>query len=802
MAGALLALMLGAYWYAVRDPAPATLAPPAIVRIDVLPLPFVVESPDPADTALARGIWHYLVLRHTGSGALLNDAIRAERGLSELGYDSGTARRYRERVRSLLHADRLLEGTLSRSGDAWQLQLSLYANDPTKPGWQSSATWSTPAGLPAALGTLTQALHRQLGEVAVAGTWPDADVLRAVGEASDLRNPQPPPALLAAAAKTNRDATLWQMLLRAHDRLGRSAEAEAAARDALDALVGQDDLPAIEARGYASLLLADQAGAIALFRQALERAPEDLPTQLMLARAEGDSGNLDEAQTILRQVVLADPRNADAWFALGKFAIMQGQHKQAVDEYLVRAMVLANRFEDQRLRADVTNALGLGYRHLGQLDPAQEQLERAVQLRSALGDRRGQAMSLRNLATTHAIRGHFDQADAALSQARQILVPLGDAGAMAGLTNDVGVLAEERGNYKDALAAYREALSFRQSLGKPREIAESLLNVGFAYYQLGEFDNAQVYWEQAATVYAGIDDPGGTVRTQQNLALAQIARGEFARARTALDASLAKAESQQMAEERAVSLASLAELDRLEGHFARALERATQAYDLFVRAQDSRGTTEMQLLRGKALADIGDWDAAAASTAALNAGTVAGSEQSAQLALLEAQIALGRGNADLAAAAAERALGHARACHGLALEFAAHLYKAEALLGQQRRTDARASLKKARAIQERYASVPLRLELALTALRVDPAQAAASYRDALVLLARLPAYGRALLVHAQYAVSPGATADAAEQARQRGSSAVAALESQIPAGSRAAFHTLCVRLGLVGAMQP
>lgn len=801
LAGALLACAAGVYWYVTRAPGVPVLALPAAARIDVMPLQFVVESSDPADSALAKGIWHYLVLRHAGSGPLLNDAVRAERGLSELGYDSTTARRYRERVREALHADRLLEGTLSRTGTGWRLQLSLYADAPAEPTWQSSVSWTTPEGLPAALAGLTQALHRELGGPPPAGTWPASDVLRAAGEASDLHQPHPRP-LLAEAARSSRDATLWQMLLRAHDRLGRSAEAEAAAREALDALADQDDLPAIEAKGYASLLLADQATAIALFRRALSRAPDDLPTQLLLARAEGSSGNLDEAQSILRRVVLADPRNADAWFTLGKFAIMQGQHKQAVDEYLVRALVLANRFEDQRLRADVTNALGLGYRHLGQLEPAQEQLERAVQLRGALGDGRGQAMSLRNLATTLAIRGQFDQADAALNRARQILTSLGDPEAMAGLTNDVGVLAEERGDYKQALAAYREALSYRQSLGVPREIAESLLNVGFAYYQLGEFDNAQVYWEQAATQYAGIDDPGGMVRTQQNLALAQIARGEFERARAALDASLVKAESQQMAEERAVSLANLAELDRLEGYFARALERAAQAHDLFARANDSRGTTEMLLLRGKALADIGDWEAASVSAEALNATVAAGSEQSAQIALLAAQIALGRGNAKTAAEASERALGHARDCHGLALEFMAQLYRSEASLLLGRGADAAAALKQARLIQTRYASVPLRLELTLTALRVDPAQADAGYRDALALLARVPAYGRALLIHAQYASSAGvADADAA-QARLRGRNAMSALESQIPAENRPAFRALCVRLGLTESVQP
>ncbi|MBL8298014.1 MAG: protein kinase [Rhodanobacteraceae bacterium] len=792
------------WWYGPGTPVvPAAVAPAAVQQaaVDLLPLPFVVESPRDGDGALAAGIWNYLVLRHAGNSALLNDAVRAERGLSELGYDSRTARRYRARIGEALQARRLLEGTFTREGDKIQLRLARYLPGRDEPEWQTATPWVVEAELPQALTELATALHLALGESGPAGTWPSADVLAAVGAVADLRKPQRPPPLLAAAAAAGRDSTLWQIILRANDRLGQSAEAETAARDALDSLAGQNDLPALEAKGYAALLLADTATAIEQFRRALKLAPDDLPTQLLLARAEGSSGNLDEAQSRLQRVVAVDPRNADAWFGLGKFAIMQGQHKQAVDDYLVRALVLANRYEDDRLRADVTNALGLGYRHLGQLEPAQEQLERAVRLRAALGDTRGQAMSLRNLATTHAIRGQFDQADAALAQARQILAPLGDASALAGLTNDVGVLAEERGDYRKALAAYREALSFRQSLGVPREIAESLLNVGFAYYQIGEFDNAQVYWEQAATLYAGMDDPGGSVRTQQNLALAQIARGEFARARVALDASLSTAETQQMAEERAVSLASLAELDRLEGHYERALNRAAQADDLFRRAQDSRGVNEMQLLRGRALADLGDWEAASAVATALEGPAIAGSEQAAQLALLQAQIALGRDNPAAALTAAESATGHARDSHGLALEFSAYLYQAEALRQLRRTGEASAALKRARSLQEKYASVPLRLELALTALQVEPAQAGREYREALALLARLPSYGRALLLHARFALS---TAPAADRtlARQRGLAAAAAYAAEIPAGSQAAFQAWCRQLRLSDAATP
>lgn len=790
-----LAVLGGQRWYAQRAVTPTPVSAPAAgAKIDVMSLPFVVDSRNADDVALGNGIWRYLLLRHAGDSALLHDAVRARRGLAELGYDSATARNYRDRTMDQLKAQRLLEGTLRRDGQKIRVELALFDHARPDPEWTAATPWSVEAELPASLASLVGKLQAHLGERTAQGDWPGSDVLRRVGVLTEQPKAVPDSTLLEAARNT-RDATLWQLTLNAYDRSGQSSPGMAAAREAMDALDKQGDLPAIEARGYAAQLLGDPARAATEWRRAIEKAPDDLPSLVMLARALGDSGELDEADTILQRVVVADPRNADAWYALGKFAIMQGNHKRAVDDYLVHAMVLANRYEDDRMRADVTNALGLGYRHLGQLDPAIEHLERAVRLRGALGDIRGQATSLRNLATAQAIQGHFDLSKASLAQARTILTPLHDPTAMAGLTNDEGVLAEERGDYAAALAAYREALSFRQTIGEPRDVGESLLNVGFTYYQLGEFDNAQVFWQQAATTYAGIDDPGGNVRAQQNLALAQIARGEFAQARQALDASLAQAEQQQMAEERAVSLATLAELDRLEGHYASALERATQAQELFAHAKDTRGTNEMLLLRGNALADIGDWDAAHSIMTRFDP-KAAGSEQAAQFEILQSALALGRGAVAESLAAADRAVSTARESHGLALQLAALLRRASVLSIQGQAAAAQAELEKARAIRKRYASVPLQLELAATAVAIDAAHASQDYGVAVSLLARLPSYGRALSLHGTAATAHGLSAAERKQALARAEAVRSSLLAQLPADHLAAFQRYVASLNL------
>jgi eukaryotic-like serine/threonine-protein kinase len=437
----------------------------------------------------------------------------------------------------------------------------------------------------------------------------------------------------------------------------------------------------------------------------------------------------------------------------------------AVDDYLSLAQVKANRLGDERMQANVTNALGVGYQNLGQLDHAASSFRTAIDLRKKLGDVEGEAGSLRNLASIQALQGDFKGADASLKTARPLVESTGNPKAMADFVNDVGVFEEERGEFRKALDAYREALNLRQSLRDPRLIGQSMLNVGFAFYQVGEFDNAQTYWEQAAVIYSKIQDQVGLVQARQGGALAQIARGDFVSARQALEESLHDAESLQMAEEQSTSLSSLAELDSLVGATSSALDRAARASSIFEKREDRRGVVEMQLLRAAILLNVGDTDGATASLDGLTSETVASSEQEAILLTRLGEIAEFRGDATEALAKATAAVSAAQEAHSYGTELTARLLRARALHMQKKSKDAATELATIRAGVAKYASAPLRLRLFETALVVSGAAAAPDYRSARGELARLPAYVRAFEIHALAVDALRGKADAADAAR-------------------------------------
>ncbi|MEO7326704.1 MAG: protein kinase, partial [Dokdonella sp.] len=749
--GITVVMALGATWKFLPLQTPPATSPVAVVDIamDLAPLPLTTTSKDAADIDLAAGIGRQLSDILAGSAGVRSaDGLRVARALTELGYDSGTAQRHRARVAAALSARSLLEGELTRSDKGLVVSLSIWLPDASQARWHGETRPSTEQALPQAIRDLQQDLQKQIGATSTIAAWPDTSQLTAIGA---YERAAPTASIVQASVQTaahSNDPTLWWSLLQSFEHVGRTADAVDAARQANDGLGKRTDRAARRTRAYALVLLGESDTALPLLGALVKESPSDHPARLLLARAQGDLGQFDDARKTLEVLVGEDGRNTDAWYALGKYSIQAGDSKRAVDDYLVRAQVLANRLNDDRLKADVVQALGIGYKSLGQLPIAAEQFEIAARLRAARGDARGQAVSLRNLSSVRAVQGDFKSAQSLLDQAKAILQPLGDVAAMADVLNDTGVLYEERGDFRQALDSYRSALNLYQSQNDLHQVGSALINVGFSYYQVGEFDNAEVYWKQAASTYAKIEDKAGAVNARLSLGLAQTARGDFAAARESLEGSLRESEELQLSEVRVVGLANLADLDRIEGRIDDATKLANEALDLFQKRDDPRGSTEMKLLRSTIDCDVGDWDGAASALDGLNTDAVANEEQASILAWRRGEIAFGRGDIEAALAGADEAIAGAQKAHSFGTELSARLLRARALSRQgNTSTEAEHELDSVRGGVARYASVPLRLALAETELAVAPKKGAAIYREARALLAHLPAYNRAFRIH-------------------------------------------------------
>ncbi len=140
--------------------------------------------------------------------------------------------------------------------------------------------------------------------------------------------------------------------------------------------------------------------------------------------------------------------------------------------------------------------------------------------------------ALRNIGVTHTLNGDFDAAIDELEEARRLLEQVGD---LRGIGNTCGTLAQcysARGEPMQALGALQRAQSAFERAGNSFDLGMTLNNTGMVYYEIGEFEQALQVYERGVRLVRGT---GNAVN--EGIILAGIA--ETYRAMGRFDESLA-----------------------------------------------------------------------------------------------------------------------------------------------------------------------------------------------------------------------------------------------------------------------
>lgn len=674
LAAVALAVIGGVAWWSQRPP-PGVVAPAPSRPLDrVLLMP--LEGPALGD---AERIGLDTQLRHALTDAPGLARVDVDRALQAMRQLDATGRPSLDALRRAGAASRIVRLELQSTGAGWRVageqERGAGASALLGPRGASASDalrlfLRTPQGVEA-LG-LTTAVPLRVPASNIVAMQGAAEIARRAG-----RYDAALASLREATALDRTDAAGWIELAEVAQAVGDDEAALVAIGQAQRASVS--GAPRLKRRLAAmrALLEGDAAAAAREWRVLFAQSPSDTHSELQLARAQGAAGDFDTAVATLEHLTGRDAQDARAWYELGKLSILKGDARPAVDDYLLRALVLFKRSRNSYGEAEVVNALGVGYGRLGQTAEAEEQYRRAVQLRRAVGNRRGVATSLRNLANLLSQRGAFDDAAAALDEARRINVELNDRAGMAAVDNERGLLEEERGHYPASLEAFRLALQGFERAGDPHGVAQALNDIGFAQYQLGAYDDAQAYWQRASDAYARLGDETGVIRTQQNLGLLDAARGRWSEALRRQTGALAQARRRQMAEEAAVGQRNLAELALLRGDTGAALRDAAAALALFREREDARGGIDVRLLTVEAWLTAGAPDVAGRELAALQPELArASTEQRAIAGRLAAEVAAARGDSAGATAALRRAMPLAAASGVRALQVELDLLQA------------------------------------------------------------------------------------------------------------------------------
>ncbi|MEZ5454588.1 MAG: serine/threonine-protein kinase [Lysobacteraceae bacterium] len=698
----------------------------------------------------------YALLQANGEASTTSSVAPQQliaRSLQSMGFDSETAMRHRAQVMQTLGVRHLLTIDLRREAEQSWVRVALSnADHPDSPD-QAEARFDS-------IASLNEQVVRLAGQLLQKDqlAWQPqllADSTQALVEngesGEDIADP----------------AFWWARMQRALDEPDSEATVSLA-ESALKAMK-QSKAPAERRVRALALALQGDEGAETALREVLQqRTDPTLQYQLaMLLLAEERD---DEARAALLDSAETDRNNPDIWFQLGRLAILNGQAGEAVEDYLLRGLILASRVKDREAQARITNAIGMGYRSLGQPDQAIDNFDRAARLWRQLGHSEGEATALLNLGSERSLQGDFDAASEALGRAETLARELGDRSLLADVENDLGVMYEEQGRFDTALSSYREALAHRQELGDPSQLISSLLNVGFAYYHLGEFDNAQVYWQQAESQAKDSRDVARILQANHAKALAMMARGDLSTAAALVDAQIQQAESMQLGEDIPTAFAMRAQLALLTGQISIGLDAARKALGLFQQRGDARGETEMRLVLLELALETLDQTMVNEAAIALDNAPPESAEQRAKWHLLRAR-ADPEAEPDQIIAQLDQALEAANRAHSLPLQAEALLALAVEHHRAGRAAQASSLLERARSQVNNYPSVDLRLQLILSSLRIQSSDASADYHEARTLLQRIGPWRSSFSLHVAAMALPGelasAAARSAAQSRQQ-----------------------------------
>ncbi|MEX0900531.1 MAG: protein kinase [Gammaproteobacteria bacterium] len=659
VAGLAAAAVFGWTWFVTPqgEPEPTVVQAEPARRLAVLP--FVNATGDPGfgwvQRVLAEQISIALAANPTVEAV---DSVRVFRSLADLRLQADDLdQRSLGEMFELFNASALVRGHVIGSGDGMRLQVAMlvrgetdyrYFERPVTPATLLDGAERISASLLDALNVQRDpqdSVTNLSAHPAALASFDDGVGRLARGERAGAVI-----ALEEAVSVDPEFGMAWLRLSDAYVAAGAYDRGVDAAQRAWALLEPIGGRYALWARARHAALSGDHANAITVLAGLTRRFPQDTYAQVAYGEALAAAGRFPEAIGRLRAVVETDPQHPRAWFLLGKFAIQSGDPRRAAEDWLVRALVVQNRFGTDEGRGEVVNALGIANEHLGSLDIAAAHYREAARLRAAAGDRRGEAGSLANLARAMMIRGERSLAREHLARALHIRDEIGDLPGIANLRNEFGVLEEEIGDYRTALTHYREALRLRTELGDTQGITESHANLAFTYFLLGEYENADAF---ASRAVASAEEPLMPMLTQGQLG---IVRGDWVAAQNAILRTIERSRETDNPYAQAAAEGLIGEMSRLQGRFGPALQAFDRALDIVTTLGDTRGQVEFHLQRAALWLDMEQTDAAAQD---LDAAMAAGGGSIAQRAMharLVGIVAARRGDDGEARAAYDRAV--------------------------------------------------------------------------------------------------------------------------------------------------
>jgi protein O-GlcNAc transferase len=198
----------------------------------------------------------------------------------------------------------------------------------------------------------------------------------------------------------------------------------------------------------------------------------DIPSLFQKATGLHQSGRLDEAEVIYRQILHREPHHMVCVQMLGMLAVQKGRFEEGIS-------LCARVLKTAPNSASFFNSYGVALQATGKLEPAIEAFRQAIKLQLDY------SYAMNNLCNCLHEAGRVTEAIAAGREA----IRLHPESAVA--YNNLGIALADKEFFDEAIAAFRRAISLQPDL------AQAHYNLGRGLKELGELDEALAEYRRA-----------------------------------------------------------------------------------------------------------------------------------------------------------------------------------------------------------------------------------------------------------------------------------------------------------------
>lgn len=224
--------------------------------------------------------------------------------------------------------------------------------------------------------------------------------------------------------------------------------------------------------------------------------------------------NPEKAIKIFEQAIKlqnSDTLNVEFIFSLRNIGVAYTNINsfETAENYLKRALFIAEKIRNPFSESDVCNNLGHLYTLTGRLDEAKDFLRRNIEIEKKHERLEDATLGMDLLALIFTWEGNYSQALELRYQALSILIKIDDKPGQADILNNIGAIYMETSQFFKALECFNRALLILLELNSNADIAMVYNNIGSVMIVLNRPNEAKFYINKSIDIRKEISDSAG-----------------------------------------------------------------------------------------------------------------------------------------------------------------------------------------------------------------------------------------------------------------------------------------------------